>query len=279
MKNKIFIIIIILFQLFLINKSFSNEIDFQATDIEISNDQNLTIANNGTAIVKDDGIIIKGKKIKYFKDKSLLIINNGKISSIDKNFEINSEIIEYKINESNLNFENNIVINDGMNNLIINSSRINYDLDKRKIISQDYSEIFDDLDNTYKVDGFEYSIKDKTEKITTDYLVMATPATVSSKLLNNQLNNPLGAFIKSQKYVHNIHATYLIDEDEISGFHAYYYPCGNWDTPIGAIVFHKLKCPESIRAPQGKELVSIYLLDKPSKAIINSNKNDHSYGF
>jgi len=35
MKNNILIIIIILFQLFLINKSFSNEIDFQATDIEI----------------------------------------------------------------------------------------------------------------------------------------------------------------------------------------------------------------------------------------------------
>ena len=165
MKNKIFIIITILFQLFFINKSFSNEIDFQATDIEILNDQNLTIANNGTAIFKDDGIVIKGKKIKYFKDKSLLIINSGKISSIGKNFEINSEIIEYKINESNLNFEKNIVINDGINNLIINASKINYNLDERKIVSQDYSEIFDELNNTYKVDGFEYSIKDKIIKL------------------------------------------------------------------------------------------------------------------
>ena len=165
MKNKIFIIITILFQLFFINKSFSNEIDFQATDIEISNDQNLTIANNGTAVFKDDGIVIKGKKIKYFKDKSLLIINSGKISSIGKNFEINSEIIEYKINESNLNFEKNIVINDGINNLVINSSKINYNLDERKIVSQDYSEIFDELNNTYKVDGFEYSIKDKIIKL------------------------------------------------------------------------------------------------------------------
>ncbi len=165
MKNKILIIITILFQLFLINKSFSNEIDFKATDIEISNDENLTIANNGTAIIKDDGIVIKGKKIKYFKDKSLLIINNGKISSIDKNFEINSEIIEYKINESNLNFENNIVVNDGVNNLVINSSKINYNLDEQKIVSQNYSEIFDDLNNTYKVDGFEYSTKDKIIKL------------------------------------------------------------------------------------------------------------------
>ena len=132
--------------------------------------------------------------------------------------------------------------------------------------------------NAISVNGnveINYSIKEKTEKITTDYLVMATPATVSSKLLNSQLSNPLGTFIKSQKYVHNIHAAYLIDEGEISGFHAYYYPCGDWDTPIGAIVFHKLKCPVSIKAPQGKELVSIYLLDEPSKAIINSNKNDH----
>ena len=134
MKNKIFIIITILFQVILINKSFSNEIDFQATDIEISNDQNITIANNATAIIKDDGIIIKGKKIKYFKDKSLLIINNGIISSIDKNFEINSGIFEYKIDESNLYFENNIVINDGINNLIINSNKINYNLEKRKIL-------------------------------------------------------------------------------------------------------------------------------------------------
>ena len=165
MKNKILIIIIILFQILLINKLFSKEIDFQATDIEFSNDQNLTIANNATAIIKDDGIIIEGKKIQYFKDKSFLIIERGKISSIDKNFEINSEIIEYKINESNLNFEKNIVINDDINNLVINSSKINYNLDEQKIVSQDYSEIFDDLNNTYKVDGFEYSIKNKIIKL------------------------------------------------------------------------------------------------------------------
>ena len=82
MKNKIFIIITILFQLILINKSFSNEIDFQATDIEISNDQNITIANNATAIIKDDGIAVKGKKIKYFKDKSFEIFKDPEIPNL-----------------------------------------------------------------------------------------------------------------------------------------------------------------------------------------------------
>ena len=115
---------------------FSKEIDFQATDIEFSNDQNLTIANNATAIIKDDGIIIKGKKIKYFKDKSLLIINNGKISSIAKNFEINSDIIEYKIDESSLNFENNIVINDGTLKRVIKNGKCISDLESlKKVIS------------------------------------------------------------------------------------------------------------------------------------------------
>ena len=57
--------------------------------------------------------------------------------------------------------------------------------------------------------------------------------------------------------------------------YAYYYPCGDWDTPIGAIVFHKLKCYNSVKAPKGKELVSIYLLDQPSKELMDSGIDDN----
>ena len=92
MKSNIRIYIIILLQIFFAFKSISDEIEFEASDIKISNDQNLTIANNGRALIKDDGIIAEGKKIKYFRNESLLIIDNGKISSIDQNFEINSNL-------------------------------------------------------------------------------------------------------------------------------------------------------------------------------------------
>ena len=165
MKNKIFIIIIILCHIIFVNKLFSKEIDFQAKEIEILNDQNLTIAKNGTAIIKDDGVIIKGEIIEYFKDKSLLIINNGKISTVDKNFEINSNLIEYKIDESNIDFKSKVYLKDNINDLVIKSNEIKYNLNNRKIISQSYSEIFDKFDNTYKVDSFEYSIKDKIIKL------------------------------------------------------------------------------------------------------------------
>ena len=165
MKNKIFIIIIILCHIIFVNKLFSKEIDFQAKEIEILNDQNLTIAKNGTAIIKDDGVIIKGEIIEYFKDKSLLIINKGKISTVDKNFEINSNLIEYKIDESNIDFKSKVYLKDNINDLVIKSNEIKYNLNNRKIISQSYSEIFDRFDNTYKVDSFEYSIKDKIIKL------------------------------------------------------------------------------------------------------------------
>ena len=165
MKNKILIIILIFFQFISTSKLLAKEVDFQAKEIEILQDQNLTIAKNGTAIIKDDGLIIKGEIIEYFKDKSLLIINKGNISTINKNFEINANVIEYKIDESYLDFKDKVYLKDNVNNLIIQSNKINYNLNNRKIISQVYSEIFDKFDNIYKVDGFEYSTKDKVIKL------------------------------------------------------------------------------------------------------------------
>ena len=50
---------------------------------------------------------------------------------------------------------------------------------------------------------------------------------------------------------------------------AYYYPCGKWDTPIGAVVLHKAKCAESAKVPEGKELISVYLLNEPSKELLD----------
>ncbi|MBF36040.1 MAG: hypothetical protein CL838_02410 [Crocinitomicaceae bacterium] len=120
-----------------------------------------------------------------------------------------------------------------------------------------------------------YTISNESKQITADYLVMATPATTTAKLLKAQLNNPIGHFISSQKYVHNVHATYLVDEELTKGMYAYYYPCGDWETPIGAIVFHKLKCYNSVKAPKGKELISIYLLDQPSKELMDSGIDDN----
>ena len=110
MNNKLIIIFIIFFQIFFINKLYSKDVQFNATEMEVLEEGELTIAYNGSAIIKDDNISIEGSTIRYFKNKSLLIVNNGNIKRINDNFVISSEIIEYDIERSNLNFKNNVKI-------------------------------------------------------------------------------------------------------------------------------------------------------------------------
>ena len=165
MKNNISIILIIFCYLLFLNKTFGKEIEFDASDIEITNNQNLTIANNGIAKINDDGIIIEGVKIQYFKNESLIVVNQGKIKKIDINLEIKSDIIKYEIKEGKINFTNKVKIDDKKNNLIIYSDKINYDLSSQKILGEGNNEIVDDFENKYQVSEFEYSIKDKIIKL------------------------------------------------------------------------------------------------------------------
>ena len=165
MKSKFLIFIIVLSQIFLVNKLYSQEIDIQAKEIEFFQEQNLTIANNATAVIKKDGVTIKGEKIEYYKDKSFLLIKNGIISTTANNFKINSNIIEYKIDKSILYLKKDVQVKDNINNLEMESNELNYNLNQRKITSQEPSVILDEFNNTYKVDGFEYSIDDKIIKL------------------------------------------------------------------------------------------------------------------
>ena len=165
MKNNILIILIIFYQILFFNNIFAKEIEFDASDIEIIQNQNLTIANNGVARINEDGVIIEGAKIEYFKDKFLIIVNEGKVSKIDINIEIESSTIEYDIKNEKIYFTNKVKIDDKKNNLIINSDKITYDLSKREIFGKGNNTIIDEFDNTYELSEFEYSIKNKVIKL------------------------------------------------------------------------------------------------------------------
>ena len=125
-------------------------------------------------------------------------------------------------------------------------------------------------DKNYQVS----SIKDQLLKTSIfDGIVMASPATAAKKILAKELiPEYIAEFINTQKYVANLHATYLVNREEVKNLLAYYYPCGKWKTPIAAIVLHKIKSPNSIKAPADKELISVYLLDNPTKELLNEPK-------
>ena len=165
MNNKLFIILIIFLQFLFINKIYSKEIQFNANEIEVLDGGNETIAKNGTVLIQKDKISATGRIIKYIKNRSLLIINDGKIKKIDDNLEINSKVIKYNIDQSNLNFKNNVQINDNTNNIKINTDEINYNLNKNQIESSSNSEIKDDLGNIYRVSQFEYNLEDRIIKL------------------------------------------------------------------------------------------------------------------
>ncbi len=165
MSNKLIIIVTIFFQFFFINEIFSKEVEFNASEIEVIDQGNQTIAKNGSALVKEDNISLKGLTIKYFKNESLLIVNEGKIKKIDDNLEINSKIIEYNINQSKLYLRDDIKIYDNNNNLKIRSDEINLNLEEQKIIGKSESEIEDNLGNIYQVSEFEYDLEDKIIKL------------------------------------------------------------------------------------------------------------------
>jgi len=165
MKNNILIILLVFYQILFFNKLFAKEIKFDASDIEINDAQNLTIANNGIAKIKDDGIIVEGVKIKYFKDQSLIVVEQGKILKIDLNLEITSGIIEYNLKDARINFTNKVNIDDKKNDLVIYSNNIDYDIVNKKIFGQGNTKIIDEFDNTYELSEFEYSTKDKIIKL------------------------------------------------------------------------------------------------------------------
>ncbi len=166
MKNKLLKKLLIIFlNLFFVNLVSAQNIEFKATDIEFFQNQNLTVANNGIVLIKEDKISAEGTEIKYFKDKSLLLVKEGKIFKTDENIEISAQTIEYRIDKSNLNLKKDVEINDKNNNLFINSNEINYDIINELIISRTDSEIVDNLGNIYKVKEFEYSLKKKIIKL------------------------------------------------------------------------------------------------------------------
>ena len=141
MKNKLIIFFVILLQISWFNKTLPKEIEFNSSDIEIIDEDNRIIANDGIATIKEDEIIIEGEKIEYLKDQSLIKVEKGNISKIDNSIKINSDIIEYDIKNSKVAFSENVKIKDNLNNLTISSNKIIYDISRQIISSQNDSEI------------------------------------------------------------------------------------------------------------------------------------------
>ena len=84
-----------LFFTFIAQVSFAGEFNFDTKSIQVIENGNLIIANDGKAISQNKDLEIKAKKFEYFKNKKILIAYQGEAFLKSKNLEIKFNIMEF----------------------------------------------------------------------------------------------------------------------------------------------------------------------------------------
>ena len=89
MKNKIFVIcaFIWIFFIFFLNKALTEDLIFNAKEINTLDNANIIRAINGVNIVDTNGLVIDGNNAEYNKKKSILKVT-GNVVAVDKNNKI-----------------------------------------------------------------------------------------------------------------------------------------------------------------------------------------------
>ncbi len=161
MKNNILIYFIFILIFFYSNKTFSQELQFNATEIESLNNGNKIIASKGVTIRDPRGIIIKADNAEYDKINSIIKVEeNVEIKDELKNiFLISNQAIFY-INENKVVSKNKTVIKIE-EKYTIDTSNIIYERNKEEITSNDKTTVLDNYNNLLGTNNFKLSIKKK----------------------------------------------------------------------------------------------------------------------
>ncbi len=164
-------IFIILF-LILSSKVYSNEIDFEASNIELKDDGNKIFAINSKLKIPSENIEISSNKAEYFKTKKILKLKeNVYLEDKNKNLKINSEKITYERKKNLLYTEGNTKVN-LEDKYLLKSKNIFFDR-KSQILYGSNDVLIEDIDkNIYKLkDGFNFDTSKKIIKSKKGYII------------------------------------------------------------------------------------------------------------
>ena len=164
MKNKLkFLISIFFLYISQVNVCAVEDFVFESKSIEIENDGNI-IAKDRVKVITSDGLEIFADNSEYNKNTKILELkSNVKILDKIQNFEISSDNIVYdKLLEKIISKTNTKIEID--NSHILLGKNIIFLRSILKIQSNETSTIKDNFNNVIKLNGFDYSIKDKILK-------------------------------------------------------------------------------------------------------------------
>ena len=164
MKNKLkFLISIFLLYISQVNTFAVEEFIFESRSIEIENNGNIT-AKDRVKVITSDGLEIFADESEYNKNTKILKLkSNVKILDKIQNYEINSDNIIYdKLLEKIISKTNTKIEID--NSHVLSGENIVFLRSKLKIESSESSTVEDKFNNVIKLNGFDYSIKNKILK-------------------------------------------------------------------------------------------------------------------
>ena len=165
MKNNFFFKLIF-FLIFYINIpiSYSEELKFEASSIEIIDKDKIIIAKDGVKILSGDEIVINADQMRYDKEKKFLQANgNIIITNQIKNIKIISDNITYDKNIEKIVSSGNVEIK-FEENYSLSTKEIIYLRNSEEIIINHFSKIKDDLGNEIEFKELNYHAIDKLIK-------------------------------------------------------------------------------------------------------------------
>ena len=161
MKNKFKIFLLLLIFFFQINKTFSNDIKFEAKEIVIKENGNLIEAKNETKIEASNGVEIKSDKFSYDKIKSIAYVKgNVTIFDLKNNTYITGDGFIYFKNDEKIISESTVKINIDKK-YFIQTDNIEYSIIDKTILSNNKTKMKDDDGNSFTVSKFKFLVSEK----------------------------------------------------------------------------------------------------------------------
>ena len=164
MRSRSKYILILLILLVCFGKSYSEEIKFEAKEINITNEGNFIDASGDAEIKLNSFTKINSNKFTYDKLKSVLKVSgNVKIFDQQNNLYIQGEnFTYYKLDEKIVgNNKSTIIYED---KYIIKTKDVNYYIKNKIVESKFFTNIVDNDDNTFNFDNFKFLISKKLFK-------------------------------------------------------------------------------------------------------------------
>ena len=171
MKNRLktFFVLLILFSFNFVTPIFSNEIEFEAENIETIDD-NLIKASDNIIISDSQGNKIYGDKL-IIKDKKIYTISGNVIfENINDTIKLNTKKIIFNVYENTIrSFGNTKITKD--NSYFINTSNILYNIKDKNISSSEKTLVEDLQSNKIEVQNFNISLIENLFKANNAYII------------------------------------------------------------------------------------------------------------